>query len=359
MISSRLLQSFLEMVAIDSPSGQETAMAQYVVGRLRSLGADPWLDMAGNVLASIPGTGPKLLISAHMDNVPPCLGVKAIVEGDQVRSDGTTVLGADDKSGVAVLLEALEVLKEKGLSHLPLEVAMTVREEIGLDGARALNTSKLGVEWGLVLDHGDPVEAVVVRAPTQNSLDVTIHGRAAHAGVSPERGISAVLVAAQAIASMPLGRLDQETTANVGTIQGGSARNIVPEEVHIQAEARSHDIAKLEAQTDLMSRAFRERAASVGAEARVEVSRAYTGYSLAPDAPVVRRMVDAGRAAGIQVLLTATGGGSDANIFNQQGIPTIIMSTGYRDAHATTESQSIPDMARAVDLLVEFLSEGA
>ncbi len=358
MTSSRLLQTFLEMVAIDSPSGEESSLAGYLTGKLRALGLDPRTDAVGNVLASLGGKGPKLLLCAHMDNVPPCRGVKAVVEGDWIRSDGSTILGADDKSGVAVLLEALELLKEKDLPHLPLEIAFTVREEVGLDGARALDTAALGVAWGLVLDHGDPVEAVVVAAPTQNSLDVVIHGRASHAGVSPELGISAIQAASHAIAALPLGRLDAETTANVGTIQGGAARNIVPDEVRLQAEARSHDLKKLQAQTDLMVKTFQEKTAAMGAFASVEVSRAYTGFTISPQAPVARRVVEAGRALGMQVALTATGGGSDANVFNDRGIPTLIMSTGYRDAHATSESQSISAMERATELLVQFLREG-
>lgn len=358
MNPSRLLRSFLDMVAIESPSGHEAAMARFVTDRLRSLGLEPGTDGAGNVLASVSGRGPRLLLCAHMDNVPPCLGVKAVVDGDWIRSDGTTILGADDKSGVAVILEALEVLREEGIDHLPLEVAFTVREEVGLEGARALDTDKLGVAWGLVLDHGEPLEDIVVRAPSQDSLEVTIRGRASHAGVAPERGVSAIQAAAQAIAAMPLGRLDHETTANVGTIQGGVARNIVPEEVRLQAEARSHDAAKLAAQTDLMVRAFQEKAAALGATARVEVSRAYAGYALSPEAPIVRRALEAGRAIGLSMQLTSTGGGSDSNIFNQRSIPTIVASTGYRDAHSTTEAQNIPAMARSAEFLVQFLKVG-
>lgn len=354
---SRLLRTFLDMVAIDSPSGEEEAMAGFVAGRLRLLGLEPLVDGAGNVLASLPGTGPALLLCAHMDNVPPCRGVKAVVDGDCVHSDGTTILGADDKSGVAVMLEALQTLKDEGLAHLPLELAFTVREEVGLEGARALDTSRMGVSWALVLDHGEPVESVVVRAPSQNSLDVAIRGRAAHAGVSPERGVNAIQAAARAIAAMPLGRLDAETTANVGIIHGGTARNIVPEMVRLQAEARSHDLARLSAQTELMVKAFEECARAVGAEAAVEVSRAYTGYSISPDAPMVRRAVEAAGSMGMRLLLTSTGGGSDANVFNEKGISTIIMATGYRDAHTTSEAQDIPAMGLAVNLLVQVLRE--
>lgn len=358
MNGSRLLRTFLDMVAIDSPSGEEAAMARFVAGKLRALGIEPRTDATGNVLASLPGTGPRLLLCAHMDNVPPCRGVKAVVDGDLVRSDGTTVLGADDKSGIAVILEALETLKEEGLPHLPLEIPFTVREEVGLEGALALDFDKLGSSWGLVLDHGEPVESMVVRAPSQNSLDVTIKGRAAHAGVSPEKGINAILAAAQAIAAMSLGRLDSETTANVGTIQGGAARNIVPEEVRLQAEVRSHDPSKLKAQTDLMVRAFQDKAADLGAQAIVEVSRAYIGYSLPLDAPIVQRVVEAGKAIGMTIQLTSTGGGSDANVFNARGVPTIIMASGYRDIHSTSEVQSIEAMGRAVDLLVQILMKG-
>ncbi|MDO8689292.1 MAG: M20/M25/M40 family metallo-hydrolase, partial [Dehalococcoidia bacterium] len=290
MTGSRLLQVFLEMVRIDSPSGEESALARYLMDKLRATGLEPRTDAAGNVLASLKGTGPKLLLCAHMDNVPPCRGIKAVVEGDWIRSDGSTILGADDKSGVSVLLEALEVLKEKDISHLPLEIAFTVREEVGLDGARALDTAAMGVAWGLVLDHGDPVETIVVAAPTQNSLDVVIHGRASHAGVSPELGISAIQAASQAIAALPLGRLDAETTANVGTIQGGAARNIVPDQVTVVAEARSHDEAKLAAQTAKIRSAFEAAAAKHGGTVEVNVQPSYSSFSISPDAPVLQKL---------------------------------------------------------------------
>jgi tripeptide aminopeptidase len=284
--------------------------------------------------------------------------VKPIVEGDWVRSDGSTILGADDKSGVAVILEALTVLKEGGIPHLPLELAFTVREEVGLLGALSLDLGASKVPWGIVLDHGEPVEAMVVRAPSQNSLDVLLRGRAAHAGVEPEKGISAIRAAAEAIAALPLGRIDEETTANVGTIQGGSARNIVPEEVRLQAEARSHDPAKLQAQTERMVRAFQEKAASLGAQAQVQVSRAYTGYSLSPETEIVQRVLAAGQALGLALQLTSTGGGSDANVFNERGITTIILSSGYRDNHTTHEAQHIPSLAQSARLLVEVLRAG-
>lgn len=355
----RLLKSFLHLVAVDSPSGQEAALTKMLADRLSDLGVDPWIDPMGNLIARIPGEGSWILLSAHMDTVPPCQGVKPVLKDGWVYTDGSTILGADDKSGIAVILEALTSLREDHRPHSSVELVFTVGEEIGLLGAKGLDPSSLNAKEGIVLDHGSPVEAMIVKAPGQNSLDVTVHGRAAHAGVCPEKGINAIQVASEAISRMPLGRIDDETTANVGTIKGGNARNIVPELVEIRAEARSHDEDKLHIQTQRMIKAFQEAASQYGATVDLDVARAYFPYVIPLEAPIVQRSLKASRSLETDLQLQATGGGSDANVFNQKGITTIILSTGYHDNHTTSERIRLSDMVKSAALLAGILELGA
>lgn len=206
------------------------------------------------------GETPPLLVNAHTDSVAPCLGIKPRVEGEVVKSDGTTILGADDHAGVAAILEALAVLREQDLPHRPLEITITTQEELGLVGAKGLDLSQFKAQMGVVLDAHGPVGTIIVQSPTHNLIDATIIGKAAHAGVEPEKGINAIAIAAEAIAAMKRGRIDAETTANIGILQGGAARNIVAEKCQITGEARSRRESKLKRQTNAMVRAL-ERAA--------------------------------------------------------------------------------------------------
>ncbi len=352
----RLVNTFLDLVRLGSPPGEEQEVARYCAARMAALGFTTESDPAGNLFARLSGSGEPLLVSAHMDNVQPCIGIKPVVDGDVIRSDGTTVLGADDKAAVAAILEAMQVIVEQELAHPPLEVVFTVREELGLQGARELDYGRLTARTGIVLDHEGAAGGIVVAAPYQDRLEVVVHGKAAHAGVAPEQGISAIRVAAEAIAAMPLGRIDAETTANIGTIHGGSARNAVPARVDMEGESRSRDGAKLDAQTATMVQALRSAAERHQATLEIKVTRTYGGFRVGPESPILQRLMAATRAMGIEPRCEASGGGSDVNVFRTHGIDALAMSVGYAEVHSMAEHQSIVEMAMAAEILLKFVS---
>jgi len=351
----RLLDTFLGLVRIDSPSGEEAAIAQELSARLRGLGLAVELDGMNNVVARLPGRGNPLLLAAHMDTVRPGVGVKPVVRDGVVCSDGTTVLGGDDKSGVAIILEAVECLVEGKLPHPPLEVVLTVQEEVGLLGAKGLDQSRLRAKTGISFDCGGAPGTVVVDTPTHDSVSAVVHGKAAHSGTRPEDGVNAILVAAEALVSMPLGRIDEETTANFGTIRGGTATNIVPDLVELRGEARSRQLAKLEAQTAAMVGALKDAAEHHGASVEVDVKREYDGYTLTDADPIVAALMDACRAVGVEPRLLPTGGGSDANIFNAAGIQVANLSPGMSKVHTTEECVAVSDMVTCAEIALNCI----
>jgi tripeptide aminopeptidase len=370
----RLKTLFLELVQIDSLSRREQAVALRLQREVESAGATCRYDSAGekvrgnsgNLIAKIPGIvagAPPFLLAAHMDTVAPGEGVKPIVEGDVIRTDGTTVLGGDDKSGCAVICEVLHRLREKEIAHGPIEAVFTICEEIGLQGARNLDLGLIAAKEGLVYDSDAPGH-LVIRAPSAVSISFTVKGLEAHAGVAPERGLSAIKIAAAAIAGMRLGRIDDETTANLGVIKGGRAGNIIPGEVAVRGEARSRNAAKLQGQIDHMIGCF--KAAVAGASVMVDgtsyaatlehsVHRAYDGMDIPDDAPLVRKVIEAARRIGRVLEPQGTGGGCDANILNQRGIVAANVGTGMREIHTTREWLDVNDMIAAVDLTLEVL----
>jgi tripeptide aminopeptidase len=354
--TDRLLQTFLALSRIDNPSKHEAAIASAVISRLRELGLKPDQDAKGNIIAALEGQGEPLLLNAHLDSVAPAVGKVPVVDGDVVRSGGDTVLGADDLAGVAAILEGVQSALGQPGSLRAAEIVFTVEEEIGLFGARGLDYGRLRSRMGVAFDMNGDVGGICVSAPAQASISVTIHGRAAHAGIAPEEGIDAVRVAAQAIAAMPLGRIDDETTANIGIITGGSARNIVPDRVEITAEARSRDDAKLDRQLAAMQTAFEDAVAQHGARLEWSATRAYGPLRIADDAPIVTRCRAALTTLGLEPRLVATGGGSDVNIFNMHGIEAVNLSIGYRDIHSTNEHIAIEDLANAARLVEALLT---
>lgn len=354
--TDRLLHTFTTLVQIDNPSGSEQQMAQAVIGMLREIGLHPLQDAKGNVIARVSGEGEPLLLSAHLDSVAPASGKRPVIDGGVVRSSGDTVLGADDLAGVSAILEAVRSVREAGKPHRAAEIVFSVEEEVGLNGARDLDWSLISARQGVALDMNGAIGGICVSAPAHDLLTVEIIGKAAHAGVAPENGISAIVVAADAISAMPLGRIDEETTANIGTIQGGAARNIVAERVSIVAEARSRDEAKLDRQTAAMRQAFEHAAARHGAQAKVEVFRAYGAQKIAPDAPIVRLVEDAARRIGVEPYLLETGGGSDVNIFNMNGIAAVNLAIGYQEIHSTDERIAIADLEGAARLVAALLT---
>jgi len=338
------------------------------------LGADVEVDdtggkingQSGNLIARFVGTDPSrdpLLLSAHMDTVSPAHGVMPILQDGVFRSAGATVLGADDKSGIAQIIEAIEVLRENNFLYPPLEVVISVCEEVGLLGAKHLDYSKVVSRRGLALDTSG-TDRVINTAPAANKMRIVLTGRESHAGIEPENGVSAIMAAARGIANMRLGRIDRETTANIGTIRGGQATNIIPRQVVLEGEARSHDPARLQAQTDHMLACLREAADAtqqiirgelVPVTVETEVLSDYPHMAVLPGSGILQLIERAAERLDRCIEMRDGGGGSDANIFNAHGIETVIIGTGMTDVHTIHESVRVADMVRVAELLVEVI----
>jgi tripeptide aminopeptidase len=369
--AARLKEDFLDLVCIASPSRHEGAIARRLERILTDMGAVVDVDEAGerldgetgNLLARFAGTrpgAPPFLLSAHMDTVGPAAAIHPVVDGDIVRTDKTSVLGGDDKAGIVAILEAIRVLRERAIPHGDIELVLTICEESGLRGAKHFDTGRLRSRRGLVLDV-DGVCELITRAPAANHLSVTVQGLAAHAGICPEQGLSAVQIAAEAIAGMRLGRVDDETTANLGVIEGGLATNIVPDRVVVRGETRSLSVEKLEAQTAHMRERFEAAAAGrevqVGdrrhrAEVKVEVRRQYQALDVSEGAPIVRLVRGAAAAVGRACRTRATGGGSDANVFAARGIEVANLGCGMREIHTVNEWVDLRDVAVTAELVL-------
>jgi tripeptide aminopeptidase len=372
--AARLKALLLELVQIDSLSRKERQIGLRLQRELEELGATVEFDDAGeqvggdigNLIAHVPGsvpTAPPLLLCAHMDTVVPGEGVRPIVDGDIIRTDGSTVLGGDDKSGIAIICEVVRILQERQLLYGDLDVVFTICEEFGLLGAKHLDTARLHAKTGIVLD-SDAVGFLFTRAPGANLLEFVVHGCEAHAGMAPERGISAIQVAAEAIATMRLGRIDEETTANLGLIHGGMAINIVPNQVVIRGEARSRDDAKLEAQTAHMRACFEEAARrhtiivdGQPLRARVECTshRQYDRMDVPDSSRIVRLVLAAGERLGYSVRTAGMGGGCDANILNRRGLEVANLGTGMRDIHTVKEWLDVNDLVRSAQIVLEIV----
>ncbi len=368
---ARLREEFMKLVSIDSLSKQEGRLAAYIVNKLKKLGLRVTTDNAGsqingecgNIIAHYNGAGESrlpLMLNAHLDTVGPGSNIKPLFKAGRFYTSGETILGADDKSGIAVILEALQVIKEQAPACGNLGIVFTVAEEIGLLGAKHLDYSKFCYKYCLSYDNLDRC-AIITRAPAANRLRFKLHGREAHAGVNPEQGINAIWLASKAISGMHLGRIDAETTANVGTITGGRATNIIPNLVEVNGEARSHNPEKLKRQTEHMRQAFKKVVTEYPPADGLprlteEIRQEYPRMRVADDSPVVKLVQLAGKKLGLTLKPAASGGGSDANIFNSQGIETIIMGTGMQHAHSTTESIYLQDMVETTRLLVEIIT---
>lgn len=367
---ARLIDLFKKLCLIDAPALREADSVAFVRGYLQEAGLEVWEDDAGakiggnanNLIAKLPGNtpnAPKIFLSAHFDTVEPTAGLKIVERDGVLYSDGTTILGADDKGGMAPAIEATLAIQESGAPHGDVYLLFSCAEEIGLKGAAALEIQSLGLDFGYVLDTGPPVGSFVIRTANHDRLDVEIVGKPAHAGKDPEKGISAIQVAADAISGMKLGRIGPETTANIGIISGGSAVNVVCPSVKMRGEARSTSLAELEAQVDHMIVRFEEAAQKWGAEARIDHERHYVAYSIEESAPVVQAAQAASRALGFDPVLRTTLGGSDANVYNQKGVPCIVVGTGMEKIHTHEEFIAIADLVATARLSYELIVQAA
>jgi len=370
----RMLEEFLSLIRIDSESKSEGKISEYLIEKLKTLGLKIKTDEAhektggetGNIIGYLEGKDPSrptIILNSHMDTVTPGKNIRYTIEGDIIKSTGDTILGGDDKSGITAILEVLQCLKDSTLISGNIEVIFTVCEEIGLLGAKNLDTDLVKGKFGFALDATSP-DQIVIQAPAANTITFKVHGLAAHAGMAPEQGINAIAVASQAISKMKLGRIDEETTANLGIIQGGIARNIVPNLVTINGEARSHDIDKLEAQINHMKECFEsvvnEFAINLDgkqhrASYEADILREYNPINLNPASMPVRLALAAGKALGRKIETVAAGGGSDANIFGEKGIQMAVIGTGMNKVHTKDEYLVISDMVKAAELLLKII----
>lgn len=365
-----IVSYFMELVAIDSESRNERKVADKLIHDLKDLGAEVCEDEStsftkgstGNILARFPGKLDKapILFCSHIDTVVPGNGIKPRIEDGRIYSDGSTVLGADDKSGVAQIMMGIKAIKDSGADHAPIEVLFTVCEEIGLLGSKSFDKSLLKSAFGYAFDTQN-IGDLVLGAPSQNSFVITIYGKEAHAGVEPEKGINAIKLASEAIAAMPIGRIDFETTSNLGLIKGGMATNIVPNKVEIRGEARSHNPAKLDrvcadirkAVEDTISRYQGDVAK---ANFSFDLETEYKSFRVAEDAAPVSLAKSALHKLGIEARTAVGGGGSDANNIGAAGIPTIICGTGMMRYHTVNEFIAIKDLEAGMAFVRELIS---
>jgi tripeptide aminopeptidase len=351
---SELVDRFCDMVRIASESGEEGEFLEWLARRwAEDLGAACERDGYGNLIARLPGrscSGEPLLLCAHADTVKPGVGIEPVVEDGVIRARGSTILGADDKAGIAAIWFGI-----KGASrHPPLEIVITREEEVGLLGAKHLEVERLEARLGYVLD-GEAFDEIVIGGPSHFLIDVTVHGKAAHAGMAPEQGISAIKAAARAIARLPEGRIDHETTANVGVIQGGEIRNGVPAKAVVQAECRSLSHDKAVGLADVYRRTFEEEANALGAWAEVKVELAYRAVRLAEDEPAVLLARRAVEALGLIPKPRLICGGTDASILNMRGIRCAVLGMGARAPHTPDEHIRVEDLETAVALVRTLL----
>ncbi len=369
MDQNRLVNRFLSYVKVESVSKNERNFGEYVLKELKESGCTvqvdpeegkPYGSNYGNIMARLPGTieSKPILFSCHLDTVYPGQNICPQIRDGVIYSDGTTILGADDKAGIAALLEALQVLQENHIPHGDIEMVFSFMEERGMLGAKCLQTDWFRSKEAFILDDGT-IGRIVVQGPAQDKMEVTIIGKPSHAGVAPEQGISSIQAAAQAISRMKLLRIDDETTANIGSILSEGETNIVPVKTVIKAESRSLNNQKLDQQTDHMADCFIAAAKEIGAQADIQRNRLYSAFCIQPDAPIVQAAQRACSKINLPCELVRTGGGSDANIFNAHGITSIALGIGMQQPHTLEEHIKADDLVTTCKLILALIDDYA
>lgn len=374
MISKvRMTDHLMNLIRIDSPSKHEKEVADFLVHDMKQLGAECLFDDVGNKIGGNTGNlivrikgnsdAPTFFLSSHMDTVAPGIGIKPHIENGIMKSDGTTILGSDDKSGISIIVEVIRTLKEQNIPHGDIEVAFTICEEIGLLGAKYIDTSLFIADYGIVLDSSTP-DRLVLKCPSSDIAVFKVHGKEAHAGICPENGINAVLVASEAISKMRIGRIDQQTTSNIGVIEGGVATNIVPNYVMVKGEVRSHDNSKIDKEISHMTECFMETVdkysivldgETIKPKIEIDVERVYEKMDVSSDAKVTRLVDTAVKNLGHEIVHHTSGGGCDANYFNNKGIECVNLGTGMYDLHTVNEHVILKEMYRSAEIVLETI----
>ena len=359
----RLVRTFIDLASLPSPSFSEEKVFDYISENLRQLGLSVTIQEYGhgkNLVAILPGNDPAfpaIALSAHADTVGPCDDITIESDGDTIHTDGSSVLGGDDKTAIAEIIEALCILIEEDLPHGQIEVIITSGEEVGLVGAKHLDMSLLSAKHCLVLDAGGEIGTAVIGAPHQISCTLTIHGKKAHAGIEPEKGINAIVVAADLIRRFPVGRLDAHSVANYGSITGGGASNIVPDLVTISGEIRSHDAALLDAHIKGLEQAAADAGSASGATIDILVTPEYAAFAVAETDPLVTMVREACTTCGLPFAAVVGGGGSDANILASRGLSCVNLACGMRMVHTNEEYVVVEDLVKAAGLVTAILAD--
>jgi len=362
----RLIEIFLKLIAINSPSKNERQLVDYLTAYLQNLNLTVSEDKtgekiggnSGNLLCQIPATDASLLpvaFFAHLDTVKDTAKLKIKLSEDLITTDGSTILGADDKVGVAIMLELAHQCQEQNLKHGGIELIFTVAEESGLEGAKQLDIEALNAKVGFVLDSGDQIGSYVVQGPTEYEIIIEVYGKAAHAGVEPEKGLNAIYLAAQALTSLPMGRIDELTTFNVGTIEGGETTNIVPAYVKLQGELRSLNEKRAETYVQQLKQLFEAKIQELGGRSRFTYNKIYSAFDVSRHETIHKIMSKAAQGIGIVAHGVSRGGGSDANILNAKGLPTINLGLGMEEEHTSKEKIAIGNLLKGAKLVVAII----
>jgi len=353
-MTERMIKQFMEMVQIDSESSNEANFINYLEKEYQKIGAETLQDSYGNLIAKLPAKGCEgkepILLSCHADTVKPGVGIKPVLENGVIRSGGDTILGADDKAGIAEMLEALRIAEVRP----PIEVAISREEEIGLFGVKNLDYSKLTAKRGFLLDN-DTLDTIIIGGPSYFTFDVTVKGKSAHAGMEPEKGINAIVAASKAITALRLGRIDHETTANVGIIKGGLVRNGVPDKVVFKAECRSLTHEKAEKLANEMKAIMTREVEATGARIEIDENNLCKAVDIPESSFTVDLSKKALKTVGIDAKATFMTGFTDASIYNNMGIEMAVVGIGARNEHALDEHIYVEDMEKALKMVVELL----
>jgi tripeptide aminopeptidase len=354
---NRLLKTFIDLVKIDSPSEEEQKISKFVAKKLLDLGGNVIFDSYGNLIATFDGAGEPVILNAHLDTVEPGRNIQPRVRQGKIVSDGTTVLGGDAKAGIAAILEAISSLKEDKKSHQPIDVVLTVEEETGLVGAIEMDYSLLRAKHGITFDGQKSVNYITTSAPGYIRVDAEIIGRAAHSGYEPEKGLSAIKIAGEIIMRLQLGRIDNETTANIGLIEGGSVRNAIPEFVALKGEIRSRNLEKLDKHAEHFQEVFQSISRKyTDAKIDLTLAKEFKPYTHSGAENIIQQAENIIKKLGLIPMREASGGGTDVNIFNNKGLQMIAVGAGYYNAHTTREFVVIDEMVQTAEFCEKLIS---
>ena len=362
----RMQERFLELVKIYSPSGGEREQCQWLMDYFKEKGIEASIDEAGaayggnggNIIAHVKGepSGLPICLVGHLDQIEPCKDVKPVIDGHIIRTDGTTTLGGDDKGAVASILEIVEDILESGKPHREFYIMFAVSEETSMLGTKNMDPSRLPCKNMVIADATGPAGIIAYKAPAMEAIKCTVRGRKAHAGIEPEKGINAIVAASRAVSRMHIGRIDQETTSNIGRIEGGSATNIVTDEVTFTAEIRSHSMDKLKAEISHMEECLRSACGEMGASWEMDHELAYPSLEVSLDSELYRLAAKSMEEEGIEPKPMVIGGGSDGNILAGYGCNSIILSVGMIDVHTVQEAIDMDELWKATKVMSRMVA---